>query len=418
MKKFNFSLIAIICFMALSIISCKKKEDVPPGTDVGNDGTPKYIVSLRTQGSGEGTADYVLLKNNLMEGEISAEGQGIEQLGWRYFATAGNTFFSFSYSQPNNDCIAYKLENGEVVEKGKLMFKFMDCFGKGEGNTLVGIGAPWGGGSLECEIQLVDADDIAIIARKPTPIYMMSPSDTLNKWPTSTIVRDGKLFVGFYPLSGKTWETPLTDTAYVAVFSYPGLEYLTTIKDTRTGPVGFYGNPECMIKTDNGDIYTFSPNSLGAGYTKATKKSGILRIKNGATQFDPNYFFDVETATDGHYKLLSGTYVGDNKMVGRVIVDEKNTDDWQWAALNVEKSVCKLVIIDLESKTITDVSGVPMHGGQFAARTLVENGKLYMSIASASAGEVAIYEIDPATATGKKGAVVKGLEVPAIFKVQ
>ncbi len=66
-------------------------------------------------------------------------------------------------------------------------------------------------------------------------------------------------------------ETPSTDTAYISVFSYPGLAYQSTIKDVRTGPIGYYGGSPGMIQTENGDIYTLSPSAFAAGFSQVTQ---------------------------------------------------------------------------------------------------------------------------------------------------
>ncbi|HEX6430035.1 MAG TPA: DUF4374 domain-containing protein [Niastella sp.] len=375
-----------------------------------------YVLSLRTQGSGTNTTDYLLTANSINTGlqTISSTGNGIEQLAWCYFGSTGNTVMSFSYGT-NNVGIGYGLaEGGRLYEKGRISFERMDCFGKGDDNTLIAIGAPWGGGSYDCEIQLIDANNISIKKKKLTPLYMRDGSDALNKWPTSIVVNDNKMYVSFYPLDGSSWATDLTDTAYVAIFSYPGLDSLTTIKDTRTGPIGLYGNQVGMVKTENGDIYTFSPSSIAAGYTQVTKKSGILRINNGQQSFDPSYFFDVETATNGG-KLLAATYAGNGLLVARML--KADADTAVWNAFNVSNPVCQIAIIDLNNKTVKMVNDIPDHGGQYGAQWLVEDGKVYVSITSTIAGESRIYAVDPATGTATKAAKIQGLEVPAIYKL-
>ena len=400
--------ILALLFPTFIMASCEKDKTTQIST-----GT--YIVALRTQGT-SGTSDYFLQMDtiNSATAVISATGRGIEQLGWCYFASAGKTAFSFSYGT-NNKAIAYVLgTDGHLVSNGSFSYERIDCIGKADDHTLVGIGAPWGGGSYDCDIQLIDAISVGITSHKKTPLYKSSATDTLNKWPTSIVVQNDKMYVSFYPLVGKTWETPMTDTAYVAVLTYPGLEPITILKDTRTGPIGYYGSEPSMVADEKGDIYTISPNSLAAGYSKTNKNSGILRIKKGTTTFDPSYFFDVEAATGGA-KLLVATYAGNGKMVGRMVLP--GADTAVWSAFDVAKSICKLVVIDLALKTVTDVSGVPIHGGEYCTHGLVENGKVYMSIMSAMAGETRLYEIDPSNATAKKAAKIEGIEVPAIFKL-
>jgi hypothetical protein len=375
-----------------------------------------YVLSLRTQGSGNTTTDYLLTASSINTGlqTISSTGNGIEQLAWCYFGSTGNTVMSFSYGT-NNVAIGYGLAaGGRLYEKGRIAFERMDCIGKGDDSTLIAIGAPWGGGSYDCQIQLIDTRDVRIKKKKLTPLYMRDNSDTLNKWPTSIVVNDNKLYVSFYPLEGYSWATNFTDTAYVTVYSYPGLDSLTTIKDTRTGPIGYYGNQINMVKAENGDIYTFSPNSIAAGYTQATKNSGILRINSGATQFDPAYFFDVEAASGGA-KLLSATYAGNGLLVARML--KPATDTTIWGAFEVTNPICKIAIIDLSNKTVKMVNDIPDHGGQYGGQGLVEDGKIYVSVTSTIAGESRIYAVDPATATATKAAKIQGLEVPAIYKL-
>jgi hypothetical protein len=377
-----------------------------------------YVLALRTQGSGSTTTDYLLSADTLSKDykTISSTGNGIEQLAWCYYGTTGNTVFSFSYGT-NNVGIGYGArEGGGLYEKGRISFERMDCFGKGDDNTLVAIGAPWGGGSYDCQIQLIDATNISITKKKLTPLYMMNGEDKLNKWPTSIVVNDNKMYVSFYPLDGGSWNTDLTDTAYVTIYSYPGLDSLTTIKDSRTGPIGLYGNQVGMMKTENGDIYTVSPNSFAAGYTQVTKKSGVLRIKNGQQSFDPSYFFDVETASGG-YKVLTAAYAGNGLLVARMQLPGTDNVNAVWGAFDVTIPICKMAVIDLNNKTVEIIEDIPAHGGQYGAQWLVEDGKVYASITSTTAGEARIYAIDPLTATATKAAKIEGLEVPAVYKV-
>jgi hypothetical protein len=76
-----------------------------------------------------------------------------------------------------------------------------------------------------------------------------------------------------------------------------------------------------------------------------------------------------------------------------------------------------MAIIDLNNKTVTDIPQIPEHGGQYGAQWLVEDGKVYVSITSTTAGETRIYAIDPLTATAGKAAKIEGIEVPAIYKI-
>lgn len=256
----------------------------------------------------------------------------------------------------------------------------------------------------------IDVNAIAIQDKVTTRIYE-NKTDSLVAWPTALVVRDNKLFVPFYTLHARgDFSTPSTDTAFVAVYNYPELTFDKYIKDTRIGPLGIYGNVNGLIEAESGDLYGYSSASYASGFTTQQKKSGIVRIKAGATEFDPNYLLDFEEATGGN-KLSFFAYAGNGKAVGRMIVDDSKL----WGAFNIVNSICKLVIIDLEAQTVTEVADVPLHGGQYATPPLVENGKVYMNVSTST--DAHIYEIDPVTATAKKGAAVKAVEAKGIFRI-
>jgi hypothetical protein len=406
----------LIFLVALSgsgiLISCEKKEDPKHDDEAAN-----YVLGFRAQTgpTSDGDADYLLTAENLMSGSISATGRGVEQLGWCYYGKAGNTIFSLNYDL--NECIGYRLIDGKITEISKFIFERMDCMNPGgDDNTLVAIGAPWGGGSFDCQIQLVDGESISVYKNVKTPIYVSfdSAGSQLNAWPTHSYVQGDKMYISFYPLHGVSWETPLTDTAYVSVYSYPELEYQLTFKDGRTGPIGYYGSQPAILEDEDGNHYTISTCSYMAGFTRVTKPSGILRINAGETAFASDYFFNVGE-TSG-LKVLTAVYVGNGKAVARVVDESLATPEDQWAAFSYsETEPCTIAILDLVNKTVTPVSGVPGHRGQYQTPFLVEDGKVYLSVNDGAS--TFIYEIDPESAKGVKGAEVLGREIQAFFRL-
>lgn len=396
----------IILLLTTFIISCSQ-DDIEPELPSEEE---KYTVAIQVMGSNDEAADYLVQTDELTEGSITSEGQGVEQTGWRYFTQVNKTVFSIGYYADNN-AIAYELNNeGNLIERGRFVFeKTLDVLAPADDNTLLAMEVPRAGVNNRV-LHIIDVDNVSIQRKVETEIYKPA-GDSLVKWPTGMVVKGDKLFISFYPISPSgNFTTPNVDTAQVAVFSYPEIEFQKVLSDTRTSPVGIYGNATGIIESDNGDLYTFSSSSLAAGFTKETKPSGILRIKSGATEFDPNYFLNIEEVTGGG-KIVYFAPVGNGKAVARIVTD----DSTLWGAFSVINPICKLVIIDLEAATVTDVSGVPLHGGQYATPSLVENGKVYLNITTAT--DAHIYEIDPETATSVKGAEVQGLEAKGIFNL-
>jgi len=302
-----------------------------------------------------------------------------------------------------------------LVYDDKFIFNRIDLLASVDDESFLGIGAPWGGGSYNCNIQIIDVEDVLISKNVEHPIYESfdSAGVQLNAWPTGAYVQGDKLYISSYTLYGDTWGTPHTDEAIVSVFSYPELEYQSTFKDDRTGPIGYYSSQPVILETENGDHYTISPTSLMAGYTQATKPSGILRIKNGEEKFDEGYFFNIE---DEGYKILSGTYVGNNKVVAKVVsLVTEDTLKAAWGAFG-NYAIMEAAVIDLDTKSFTLVDNVPVHRGQYLTPYLVEDGKVYI-VAGDADSKYYIYRIDPESATGERGAMIEGIDVQCMYNI-
>lgn len=407
----------LMCLLIIPVtISCDKDDDV---IDDGADGTDEnfgYIFSLRTQGA-DGTSDYVWKLDSLeqlISGELSVEGVGIEQAGWNYYFGLKNSFFSINYGDEGT--IAYSLDAaGNIQQTGNFYADRLDCMGIADEENMIGIGAPWGGGSYDCEFMVINAESKSITSRQFNSMSMQHGEVKLNLWPTGAVVRGDKIYVPYYPLHGETWETPVMDTAYIGVYAYPSLDYVTTLKDERTAPIGMYGSQPCISVTEEGDIYTFSTGSYASGYTQTGSPSGILRIKNGEDNFDADYFINFEESPVAG-RIVFGNYLGDGKALVRYIPVE--TDDeikTVWAATNDQVYAFEMAIVDLKSKTVTPVDGIPVHGGGWSRGAFIEDGIAYHDIATES--EVRMYAIDIDKATAVKGALINGATVPLVYKI-
>ena len=168
-----------------------------------------------------------------------------------------------------------------------------------------------------------------------------------------------------------------------------------------------------MGKADNGDVYVFSgaiaknPPKVKAPQTPdvaSTKPAGALRIKQGATDFDSSYFFDI-SAVSGNGIFRRVWHITGNKFLLEFFNDASK------AALNVV-DVNRFAIVDMEAKSFNWVTGLPALS-DFANMTsnpvelAVYNGKVYLPV-NVKNSDPAIYVIDPATNVATKGLTVKG----------
>jgi len=129
-----------------------------------------------------------------------------------------------------------------------------------------------------------------------------------------------------------------------------------------------------------------------------------LRIKQGATDFDSSYFFDISAKSDnGIFRRV--WHITGNKFLLEFFNDASK------AALNVV-DVNRFAIVDMEAKTFNWVTGLPALS-DFSNMTsnpvelTVYNGKVYLPV-NIKNGDPAIYIIDPATNVATKGITVKG----------
>jgi hypothetical protein len=385
-----------------------------------DDFTPRgeFVIGITSQGE-EGT-DYLMTAATLEEGAISPEGRGIEQTGWRYMAFSDGHYLSIGYWADNN-FIAYVKDPSDgtrLVEKGRFTFPVtMDQYGGVDSASAVAIEIPRKGFVPRTLFRI----DLAGVSIADTAIHEIweNRADSLGAQPVSVLHRDGKVFVAFYPIHARgDFSTPQTDTAYVGIFDYPGLEFDKVIKDPRGGALGMYGNSNGLIQTGSGDIYGYSCASNACFTTDSTVgHSKVLRIRNGETEFDPAYAWDFQAATGK--KLTWFAPIGGELAIARVMdvsaLEAAGTPDssLEWVALGFAFNQ-DLAILNLADKTYSPVTGVPTHGGEYGTNVYVEDGKAYMNIVTGS--EAAIYVVDIAAKTGAKGAAILGAGVKMIAR--
>ncbi|MCG8580064.1 MAG: DUF4374 domain-containing protein [Bacteroidales bacterium] len=387
--------------------ACSDDDDPVPG------GTTGITIGLKTTGGDE--TEFIVNREDVMTGEVSAVGEGIEQTGWRFFYPVGKTLFTSGYDD-SNECIAYHDNSaGKVVEKGKFIFNNpIEMFGHDGDDTFLGMEIIRTGFS-DRQLYFVDVEDAMVTKKVGTRIWE-DQANKLAAWPTALMVRGNKLFIPFHKIDSEgNWTTPEPDKAYVAVYPYPNVssEPEKIIMDERTGNIGANGFSTGLIQADNGDLYSYSCGAVMAGFAPASgKPSGILRIKNGETVFDDSYFLNIEEKTNGG-KIFWFDYAGNGKALARIITEDN--PNAPWGAYGREIFNQKLVVIDLEAQTVTDVANVPLHAKRYTSPLMVENGMVYVSIETAD--DAYVYKVDVNKSTAVKGARIIGKTIKGFYKL-
>jgi hypothetical protein len=397
--------VTLFAGLAITAASCSKDKaaDVTVGDKV-------YALGIGNT-TPTATTNYVLQTSDLMSGTLSLTNNGILQDGYRDYAFGGGKFFSIGGLGVTN-VNTYSLDassklaelKGLTFDMANVDFKDVD----GTGKTMLGVSIPASPtAGLSAKFYTVDIASNTVGNKKDVLMNSIHPSNQDWFLHTGMEVRGTQVFQTFYPINYATYATANTDTAYVAVYSYPGFVLEKVIKDTRTGPAGTFGTQSGIFKTESGDLYTVAHQ--GYGYSKSTKAAGILKISAGTSVFDASYYFNTATATNGG-KIIHAKYIGNNKLFAEI---SNLTNSGQWADAGL-----KFAIVDLANKTITAVANTPTFSGDggrsFAA--LVDDGKVYA--AASVDGVCNIYQIDIATATCTKGAVVSATFVGGIARMK
>lgn len=397
----------LLAMLALASFSCKDDDD--NNTDPVDEADKVYVLGLGVTTT-TATTNYVLQTSDLMTGTLTLVNNGILQNGYRDFTRVGDYFYSVG-GLGITDVNTLSLDvSGKLTTKTGLTFdagiadyKDLD----GTGKTLLGVATATPTTGTNALFFQVDAASNTITKSVNVPMNTVYPASQDWWIHTGIVVSGNQAFQTFAPFDLSTYATKNTDTAYVAVYSYPDFAFQKTIKDARTGPAGAFGTRSGIFKTESGDIYTVS--HTGYGYSKSTKDAAILKIANGQTVFDQSYFFNTATAANGG-RIVHALYIGNNKLFAEISSGAQSS---QWADENL-----RFAIVDLSAKTITAVTNSPTFAGNggrsFAA--MYDDGKAYA--AATVNGVCNIYQIDVATATATKGAVVEASFVGGIARLK
>ena len=152
-------------------------------------------------------------------------------------------------------------------------------------------------------------------------------------------------------------------------------------------------------KTDNGTVYVFS----GSFDKNTTKACGALRITTGSSEFDKDYYFNIEEQTGG-YTIRRLWHMTDNKFCLEIYND-----------INISTITPghQFAIVDMEEKSFKWISGLPnksliLSGTETGGVPMFNDGKLYMPITSFGE-DASIYIVDPESAQATKGITLKGV---------
>jgi len=416
MKTIKIKNLLAIMLMSVTIFACSSDDATEPEV-VTPDPQPvvvsKYVLGYQTDTWNENYLWSFSSLDEIMTGTIDMNGKGIEQ-GGSYIPVA-NTLFALDSEAEG--AAPYSLNAASQVVAGtRVLIESPFAYGETDDNKLLIIGASWGGSTSSSELIIYDPVKQLITGRK---FDDFATSTGRFDFPTGVTVVGDKVFVTVFNRdASENWDIDQTN-AYVRVYDYPSLNFVKRIADPRTTAAGMYYTNTGIIRTESGNVYTFSSNAKAGGYSNpsTTINSGILRINKGQTDFDASYFFDIQASSLGG-KVLAAYPIGGEKAF--IVYIPTADDTLEWGFLRHYSFAFKSAIIDLPTKKITPVTGLPGHAGDnyFGIGSLYyEAGNAYKAFVTND--EVRIYKINLETGAATAGAKVTGggTDISAIAKL-
>ena len=459
MKKqlYTRALLALLCAGTAALpTSCSDDNDTPqpaPGTDA----ETSYVIAAQDDGT-----SYLITAPSLDEGTATVRGTGTEVLGGSYWVFKNQNYvFSLVYNKGGAGTGAsyYLNAAGKPTERYLYEFNRITSYGTwgdkvvtvstgnskttdADGNIAQALLFNYldentGGqteGSIDAENFLGNGEKVTFAGLEEangklyTSVIPMGMSlYGIAQWPDKVTDQeliaktDGGSASGSYT-AGMIPSTQYPDRAYVAIYS--GKSFTEQPVIASTDRIGFACGRlrsqyyQTIWAADNGDLYVFSPG-YGRTFTSSadlkkvsgTKPSGVVRIRKGATEFDPDYYVNFEEIGTRHPIFrcwhISGAY----------FLLQLYSEGVEGMMKGTEAVVNELAIFDAENKKIVPVTGLPSDLAGFGGEPYGEKGSMYIAVTVTGGDKPAFYKIDAVTGRASKGLVIDAESVATAGKL-
>ena len=459
---FTWALAAALC-VGGALTSCSDDDTTPDGGN-GNGGTTtpgtsKYVIAAKAD---EGT--YLVTSESLDEGTVTVLGNGTEAIGASYWIFYGQQYlFGLQYNDGNagtGTSYALNAATGKVKEAREYTFNRITTYGTWGDNVIT---CSTNDGSQEKDTQGNFAKYLQF-----NYLNVHSGNTTTGKRIAENFLGNGEIvsFAGFVEANGKLYtsvvpmgmshygvntfpekitdrdliaksdggsgsgkytagqipSTQYPDNAFIAIYSGDSFDETPVI--VKTDKIGFASGRkksqyyQTIWAADNGDLYVFSPGygrtaTSSADLKKVTGQlpSGVVRIKAVETQFDANYYYNLEEQGTGHPMFRCWHITADYfllQMYSEGTMSGKNAPTNELAVFKGESGKLTQVTDGLPAQEQISSLGDPF----------CENGVAYVPVTTKDGEAPALYKIDPATAKATKGlTIITHNSVSAIGKL-
>ena len=460
----KFAVVALSTIALAVVAACETNTNIPTGGTQDNDAVRPYV--LATQGTFTGNTTNALVTASDLNSGVVGMTNGLVNDGASYWVFYGDKYlYGLTYNQGNagttrsyvmNDDYTLAARPAEYAVRRFTTFGIYDryimTFSTGDGP------AEWADANgfipKSFLVSYLDVEAETYTTNDTLEEHYLSENFLGNgEFVTLAGIEevDGKIFSAAVPMGlsqygvkaeGGKWVKPgnedlvkteaggsgsgaykegelqwtqYPDECWVAIFED---ETLAERKLIRTDKISYAcGRNKSqyyqMIWTaESGDVYVFSPSyakSMADERQQTTLPAGVVRIKAGTEEFDPNYYVNIEALTNG-ISFLRTWYIGGSKFL-MLMYDMP-------LAPATTMTASRLAIFDVESASLTYVEGLPSAEriSGFGTAPYSEDGKCYIAV-TLTDDHPAIYAIDAATAVATKGLTVEATQIGGIGRL-
>lgn len=411
----TFTIYFSFLLTALLFVGCDSNSALNEGED--SQATGRYVIAAQPTAL-DNVADYLLVTDSLTSGSVSTIDNGIEQDGtYRYYITNNNKFYSMLYGQDNPGAVtAYQLSaDGEqlnqVVDFQAESFHTFSNMG----DDVLAIDIPRGGEPIATWYRL-STETSEFVGEGQFNTNNITDNEEWAHFTWTTQVGD-ELWAPYFQIKAccdDGFGTNYPNTGWIAVFSYPEMELKRVMEDDRTSYIGRYYSSGLSVD-ENGDVYAFSAAvAQSNGEFTSTQPSAITRVNEGATDFDEDYFFNVEEASGGYY-VTDHVYASD----GNALVMMQDTTE-----MDRYDTGNRLAVVNLYNQTLTWVDGLPdpetvtgvANDSGTPGYVSDDGSTVHVGINTEESSHVYAVDIESATAT--QGLEVEGGTITSIHRLE
>ena len=449
--------LALLCAGTAGLLpSCSDDKDMPEPTP-GTDAETAYVIAAQDDGT-----SYLITAPSLDEGTATVRGTGTVVLGGSYWVFKNQNYvFSLVYNKGGAGTGAsyYLNAAGKPTERYLYEFNRITSYGTwgdkvvtvstGDSKTTDADGniaqallfnyldENTGGqteGAIDAENFLGNGEKVTFAGLEEangklyTSVVPMGMSRYgIGQWPDMVTDQelvaktDGGSASSSYT-AGTIPSTQYPDHAWVAIYS--GSSFAEKPVIVSTDKIGFACGRhrsqyyQTIWAADNGDLYVFSPG-YGRTFTSSadlkkvtgTKPSGVVRIRKGATEFDPDYYVNFEQIGTQHPIFRCWHISGAHFLL------QLYSDGVEGMMQGKDAVTNELAVFDAEAKTVVPVTGLPADLAGFGGEPYGENGAMYIAVTVTGGDKPAFYKIDAATGHATKGLVIDAESVATAGKL-